>query len=206
MKKLLRTILPFITLLLFFTACIVTSINPIYTENDIVFRDDFLGSYIDGDSNSWIITLNKISSSIFQPKLEDSLDPKDIYAYKLEYTDGEGTGVFVLHLADISGAMFVDFYPNVQDIKENIFYSYHRVPVHSFGLIEFTDTTTNIRLLKYEWFEEFIEKNPDNIGFTRTESTLLLTAETKRLQQFMTKCKNNPLALDEPIVLKRLSN
>ena len=201
MKKYLKYFLPLTFILIFFSTCIVTSIHPIYNDDETVFKHQLFGTWFDDDSNKWVIVPYVATSFFSEPKLTDSLDPKDYKSYDLEYTDSEGLGKFVFHLVEISGNLFVDFYPYTNGLNENIFLSFHRMPVHSFGHISISDSISVIRLLNYEWFEELIKDTPEVIKHEKRESNLIITAKTDEIQSFLTKFKDDSEAFADSIVL-----
>ena len=83
----------------------IPSLNPIYREKDIVFKPELLGTWTEGsdEDEAWVFERGEDQS------------------YKLTYTDEEGReGEFVVHLADIKGHLFLDFFPgDLGDLKLN---------------------------------------------------------------------------------------
>lgn len=64
MKKVI--LLSLSTVFLLLNGCPVKSLHPFYTENDLVFKEELLGQWIDEDSTVWNIEQSASPSGFFQ--------------------------------------------------------------------------------------------------------------------------------------------
>ena len=172
--------------LLMFAGC-VPSLNPLYTEQDLVFDSALLGVWTDKDSTeTWELT---------------KADEKQ---YKLVYTDEDGkTGEFTAHLLKADGKTFLDLAPVEPLLPQNDFYKEHFLPTHTFAQITQTAPTVQISFLEPKWLKTFLAKNPSAIRHEKAGDETLLTASTKDLQRFLLAHLNTEGAFAKPISVKR---
>jgi len=197
MKKI--QIVSFIFLLLFFSGCLVRSIHPFFTDEDIVFDEAILGQWYDEDSLSWQISRYEHIGGF----LDNSAESDD--SYRLEFIDDEGRkNIFNAHLFRLGDSLYFDFCPLFEDGLEDSFYSYHLVPSHSLARLSFlSDKKMIIKWFHEEWLRELLSEDRVKIKhevFSRnpllqTES-YLLTASTEDLQKFILKYADHPEAFD----------
>jgi len=178
--------------------CFPTSINPLYTEPDLVFEPALAGVWrgdAEGDAAKETWAFEKAGDK----------------AYKLVHTDKDGrTGQFEVYRLRLSDTFFLDFFPAVgvdQETNRNEVYQFHFVPVHSFAKVSRTDSALQLSFLSLEWLGRLLEKNPqairhEMVGPTN-EQRCVLTASTKELQKFVRQHLDNKEAFLDPIKLKR---
>jgi len=190
MRK-IKTIVAALFVLFLMNSCIIVSLNPCFTKNDVVYRHDFEGVWHDSDDVTWNIT----------PRQTD----KPGKNYMLEMTDKETTSVFVLHIAKLGEYLFLDFFPDVSDNDpiDNLFLSFHRIPVHSFALIKFVDDKVFLNIMNEDWFKEEIKNWPD-LAYQEIEGLQVLTAPTQQIQKFLIENADNKKAfIENEIVLSK---
>lgn len=168
------------------TAC-VPSLNPIYTENDLIFDAALLGIWTDGESTeTWEFTF---------------ADEKE---YRLVHTDERGNkGTFEARLVRIEGKRFLDLAPVRSTASDNDFFSGHILSVHSF--VEVSQDGKNFRLsyLEPKWLKPFLEKNPNAVRHAFLDGEVVFTDSSKNLQKFIAANLNSPGAFSSPISVKR---
>jgi len=180
-----------LALALVLSAC-VPSLNPLYTERDLVFDTALLGVWAENDNaqNTWAF--------------ERSGDK----SYKAIYTEKGKTGEFEVHLLRLGDTLFLDFYPEDAGIKEmnrNDFYQFHFLPVHTFAKVSLSGSTVGMAFLDPDWLKKLLEKKPGAIRHEkRGEEGIVLTASTKDLQKFVLKHVHEAFG-DKPAVLNRVS-
>jgi hypothetical protein len=179
--------LPQIALLVFLlisTSC-VQSLNPLYTEPDLIFDPALLGVWIDKESTeTWELT-----------KIEDK-------QYKLIHTDENGKkGEFVAHLLKIDGKTFLDLVPIDSGLSPNDFYKGHFLATHSFILITQMGSTFQISYLEPDWLKNLLKENPQAIRHEKMEEKILLTASSKELQKILLANLNS--AFSRPVEITR---
>ena len=172
--------------LLILTSC-VPSLNPLYTDSDLIFDETLLGVWTDTDgAESWAF---------------NSSDAKE---YKLVYTDEKGKkGEFKTRLLKIEGKTFLDLTPVKPALEQNDFYKANFLATHTFVQITQTAPTVQISYLEPDWLKSFLDKNPSAIRHEKLSGEILLTASTKDLQRFLLTHLNTPGAFAKPIDIKR---
>ncbi len=172
--------------LLLLAGC-VTSLNSLYTEQNLFFDAALLGVWTDKDSKE-TLELTKAGEK----------------QYKLVYTDEEGkTGEFTAHLLKIDGKTFMDLTPIKPILPQNDFYKDHFLSVHSFAQISQTAPTVQISFLEPEWIKKFVAKNSTAINHAKMGDDILLTASPKQLQKFLLANLNTEGAFGKPISVRR---
>src|SRR5687768_17583190 len=175
-----------LTFLLMMAGC-VPSLNPLYTEQDLIFDKNLLGVWTDEDSKeTWAFTYS---------------DEKE---YKLVYTDEDGMkGEFKARLLKIDGNTFLDLTPIRTPGSQNDFYKGHFLTVHTFVLISQTAPTVQISFLEPEFLKNTIAKNPNALRHEKIGDDILITASTKQLQAFLLTHLKTEGAFAKPISVKR---
>jgi hypothetical protein len=149
----------------------VPSVQPLYTEADLIFEPAIVGDWADKSGNvAWTFA---------------KAGPKD---YTVTFIDDDGKkGVFSGHLVKVEGAQFMDLYPSELQVEQNGYYRGHFVPAHTFVRVQITDAGLKLSGLKPDWMKSFIEANPAAIKHEKLEDRILLTASSKDLQAFLAK-------------------
>jgi hypothetical protein len=174
-------------ILVAFTGCI-PSLHPIYTGKDIVFEPSLIGQWAE-DNSKEVLTFSRAGTN----------------QYKFVYMDDKGKlGTFSAHLANIKGNLFLDFFPDDLYLKENEFYRFNLLPVHTFAYVKQIEPTLQMSFPNPEWIKKFLNKNPGAIRHEQIESEIILTASTEELQAFWVKHLDTEGAFEEPSVMKRV--
>lgn len=151
------------------SGCIPT-LNPIYTEKDLVFESELLGTW----------TKSK-------PKEIWTFDQKSETEYLLTYSKKRKHITFKAHLLKIGESLYLDLYPESPQ-SDDYFNHMHLYPVHTFYKIEMTNDQLTIKALDYSWLEKGIDANQINISHIKSlDGRILLTATTEELQKFILK-------------------
>ena len=172
--------------LLFLTGC-VQSLNPLYTDDDLIFDEALLGVWTDAEATeSWSFTHSSGKE------------------YKLVYTDENGKkGEFKAHLLKIDGKTFLDLTPVKPALAQNDFYKANLLTTHTFVLVTQTAPNAQIAYLEPDWLKAFLDKNPAAVRHEKISGEILLTASTKELQKFLLTHLTTPGAFSKPIGIKR---
>ena len=172
----------------------VPSLNPLYTEKDLVFEPALVGVWTENDEakDTWA----------FEKQGENG--------YRLIYTNDGKTGEFEARLLKLGGTLFLDFYPDeagLKDLTRNDFYKSHLVPAHSFAKVMQIEPTLQMALLDPDWVKKLLEKNPGAIAHGQVaEDRIVLTAPTKELQKFVVQYAKEAFGEGEPSNLKRIKS
>ena len=175
--------------------CIPTSINPLYTGEDLVFDPALVGVWSEkGDSKeTWAF--------------EKAGDKE----YKLVYTENDGKiGRFEAHLLRLGHTQFLDLFPDESGIEEmdrSGFYKVHLLRTHSFLKVTQIEPALQMAPLDLKWLREFLGKNPKAIRHHKIgegdDAQIVLTDSTPELRKFVEKHLKTEGAFGEPINLKR---
>ena len=170
-----------IVLLMFAAGC-VPSLHPLYTEEDLVYEPNLVGTWEDEDSETWTFTKSSEKE------------------YNLATVENNGRkGSFIVHLVKVKGRLFLDLYPEEPVFKENMgdFYEGHLLKVHTFMRIEQIQPTLRIAPLDSDWIRAYLKKHPKEIRHEKVDDGILLTAQPKALQSFLIKHEKTKDAFGE---------
>ena len=162
-KYLLLIALPLVLL----SGCI-RSLQPLYTDADLVFDEALIGTWIDDDSKE-----------VWQFAKGDG------QFYDLTYTNSDGeSGLFAIHLVALKGERFLDFYPAEVEIPANAFYLYHLMGVHTIMHLRQIEPTLQMSSPDVDWLKKKLELDPTIIAHEVVDDEILLSASTQELQDF----------------------
>ena len=189
LKNILFVIIPVI----FITSCTVHSFYPLYTENELIKDDRILGSWrtITGkdspsDTIYWDIAFNQNKDKT----------NKFTYTLNLHYNNLlEDSAIFQLHLVKLDGNIFLDFFPEDGNIKNDLFTN-HLMPVHTFAKLEIEDEI-KITWFDSDWLQKLFEQNKIRMRHEKNNDTILLTAKPEELQKFIIKYAHDEKAYSE---------
>ena len=187
MQRLKLLVFPFGVLFLL-SGCIVRSLHPLYTDENVIFDARLIGQWAEEDSKEiW----------------EFSQQGEQRYKCVVYEEDGEQS-ILVARLLEIKGKMFLDFFPTDSDRQEGVFYQLHVLPVHSFAYVKQIEPTLQIRFPSSDWLQELLEKNPDAIRHeVLGKDDIILSASTEALQTFWLAHLDTEDAFDELSNLQR---
>lgn len=179
-----------------FSSCLIKSFNPFFHKEDVVFDDRLLGKWIDQDDGQWSFEKNKVEKDQDQNKKQHPY-------YILNYREDDGeVSRFMTTLFKLDDAFYLDFFPDLETISDRELLAVHTLPVHSLAKFGFTeDGQVSIRWFNEEWLGELIEQSKTQIKhevihYDGDEGTVVLSASTEALQQFIREHGNDPEAFD----------
>ena len=187
MAKVKSLVLLFLTVAFLAGGCIVTSLHPLYTQDDIIFDESLVGSWRQkNDNTTWMFK-----------KTENN-------RYQLFVFDEDGSGEFEACLMRLEEYLFLDLTPaEPENTPLNDFYFLHLVPTHSFMKVELDENTLILGFISLNWFEDLSMKKKD-IGVkyeVRDDDMILMTAPTEELKQFvLTNAEKEGFFEFEPLV------
>ena len=167
----------FLTVILLFAmlveGCVVTSIHPLYFEEDVVYNQTLLGTWSEkGENEAWLFK-----------KTEGN-------TYQLFIFDEESSGEFEARLVHLGDYLFLDIFPEEQQ-SGNVLYNLHMVQMHSFMKVSIEEDVLHLAPLDKEWFDEMIKQEKITIKHEKRDDLCVLTATTKELQEFVLKYADN---------------
>jgi hypothetical protein len=184
MKK--RILLTGAACALLLAACI-PSVNPFYTEKDVVFEPRLLGEWHEtgktNDAQSWVFE-------------QDGSN-----AYKLKISEPKGKeGQLSVHLFKLDKEYFLDLIPT--DVKyapdQTDLVSASMFPGHLVANVVQLEPTLKLVFFDFDKAQKFLEANPKALAHREEDHRMLLTADTRALQRFILKHLNSGDIFAEP--------
>ncbi len=175
------------------SGCLVKSLHPFYTEKDIVFRKDILGTYTDQEKGTWTI----------EPQEEKGLfgknkSNKPTKFYLLKMVDSKNRTVTLRGcLFKLDNDYYCDFYPESgnNDDNQTDLYNFQVLGVHTVARVVITKNQLFIKWYSEEWLGNLFKENKIRLAHENTEDdNIVLTASTQELQKFMRKFAKDPNA------------
>jgi len=184
MKSILR--ISAISLFAFLTGC-VQSLQPIYTEQDLVVDNSLIGSWEDKESNeTWAFSKTG--------RLE----------YKLLQTDAEGnTEEFIVRLVKVESSLFLDIVPAKPTPANTHLYQGRPVQMHTFAHIVRRPGAIEVSVLEMNWLKDQVAENAAAISHEKINGDIVLTSSPKETQKFISKHLTTRGAFSEPARLTR---
>ncbi|MBC8403467.1 MAG: hypothetical protein H8E14_18450 [Candidatus Marinimicrobia bacterium] len=175
--------LVFLLVVLCFMGCI-RSLHPLYTEEDLVFSTDLIGTWVDKENNIWT----------FIAAGENS--------YSLIFSEEGEPAQFESHLVKLGAYLFLDTYPEEPSIN-NDFYNMHLIGAHLFAKMEIYPDSCIYTLMDHEWLKNILSESIENLAYEMVDDTIILTANTAELQTLFKKYADDPEAFKDRTLLLR---
>jgi len=190
------------------SSCILTSLFPLYKVSDLIRDDRIVGSWsTDGEeipsdywTFEWLDTADT-GGVWFAPDLWSDYNTGN--TYRLIATEDSLEQEFIVHLFELGGKTYIDFYPTDVDLEHG-FLGMHMVPVHNFSEIEITDDKLIFRWFDPDFFADLIEQNKIKISHIDMNGAILITASTDELQKFVKKYGSETINYAEPDTIPRI--
>lgn len=197
-----------ITLLL--SGCVVYSFYPLYTSNDLFPNDILLGEWFEMDDQEVVFTNGDdewIFEHLIKGEKEDGVVDSSAYILTVKTIEKnkEIVSEFRVHVIELGGYLFLDFYLEEYGGDEVTLATFHIVPVHTFAKLTVKEDRLIINWYDQDWLEDLIKENKIRIHHEDNGDYILLTAKPKELQKFVTKYVNSEEAFEDglEVVLHR---
>ncbi|WP_372772856.1 hypothetical protein [Mangrovibacterium sp.] len=185
-------------------SCLVISVHPLYTKQDLFANDLLLGHWVDQDTTTWQFE--------YSYKGEEIPENIDSTAYVLRFREKGKTDFssseFKVHPVKLGGVYFLDFFleenePDSEDGPD--LFDLHLFPVHSFARLDMDADGATIRWFDPDWLRELAESDRLELNYELEDGTYLLTAPTDQLQDFVVKYVREEAAFEDGVtsILKR---
>lgn len=190
--------LAILVLLLGLTSCLST-VQPIFTEKDLVFDQKLLGKwrYTSKSISGFVeITVANKQDLAQQPGLA-KLAGK---TYLLRYTNTEGgvDAAYFGFMVKLGNKYYMDHYPAETPATANYepFYKNHYLKMHTCYLLSINkDNSFELKQFDETYMKQLIDDKKIRIRHeTREDGSLVVTASTKELQQYIMKYSDVPEA------------
>jgi hypothetical protein len=189
----------------------VMSLHPLFTEENIVFEEKLLGTWVDDlDSPKGTWEFKRVTD-IAQKDWELPPPKKPEKAYKLVLLNNEeGTkGSFFAHLVRLEGRLFMDVFPSQlpcaqMDPKQDwVFNTVFLIPGHSFAVIDAIEPQLKIRWTTEDEMKKLLKDEPKAVKHELVEDRIVLTASTDELQKFVLKYADDKRVFPAEVALTR---
>lgn len=172
-----RLTLPLLAALALLAAACVppVSLDPLFTEEDLIFDAALLGD--------WQVEINAEDGlCTFEQEADKS--------YELDCTVEGSQATFDAHLLRLGEHTFLD--TAVDDLhSENTFALAHLVPGHILSRVALDGDTLRLTQMSVEWLGKQLDDGAIKIAHRRLEDGILLTASTAELQSFFREHAGN---------------
>jgi hypothetical protein len=190
----------YIVLLVMLSGCL-TTLHPIFTEKDLVYKPELNGKWKtqNGSDTGWAeITPLVNEPSIELPGKASSIKNKG-YLIRYKEEDGDVSGQYIAFLARIGTHLYFDYYPVPleKDKKADEFYMQHFVKMHTPYRVDIRKNG-NFELSQLEggYLDKLIEEKKIRINHEiNSDGDAIITASTAELQQYILKYGDDPEAL-----------
>ncbi|MCX7918286.1 MAG: hypothetical protein N3A72_01505 [bacterium] len=182
MKYFFKTV-ALLSVVIWFSGCIIVSMNPIYeSEKELVFDPALLGTWTDSEGN-------KISFTKSGDK-----------RYTCVFDVGNIPNNFDAYLIQLDKYRFLDLYPGkLEEAKDmNIYYMLHLIPMHSISKVWFENDKLYLSFLNQEWFEKQIEQKKVSLPYAKINDRIVLTASAREIQRFILQYADDTSAFQKP--------
>lgn len=190
MKKRNAVIMAAVAVLL---ASCIPSVNPFYTDKDVVFEQRLIGTWQEKDKSD-------------EPQIWKYEEGKD-KAYKLTVTEKEGKqGEFEARLFKLKQDYFLDIIAteigtNVADlVKASI------IPGHLLMRVSQLEPELKFAMIDVDWLDKHLKEHPKALAHHRDDDQIFLTAETTDLQSFVLKHLGEDELFGKPAEMVRKDN
>jgi len=150
------------------------SVNPFYTDKEVVFDPHLVGEW-------WDQATNNPESWVFEQSTNKGFD--------VTVTEQGKTGKFNAHLFKLKDSQFLDVIPTDCNYASNQaeIVAYSMIPGHLLLRITQIEPELKFAACDYEWLQKYLETNPAALAHHIEYDRLILTADTKDLQKFVLK-------------------
>lgn len=189
--------LSLLALLLVMQSCILKSIQPFYTSDVVSFDSSLLGNFTDNKNGNWEIlsfkeAFDKDNKDANKYSKEDiEMLKKYNQAYIVSQTKKERRVTFLGVLFKVENDLFLDFTPiDYDDNNSNPLALQHLLKTHSVAKVnKQKEGVIELQWLDEEPIEELLKKEQLKLKHERVgvDETLVLTASSKELHQFLVK-------------------
>lgn len=178
------------------TGCPARILFPLFTEKELIFNPSLVGRWTLEDD---IYTFQKLGEKSYE---------------LLHYTNKTGydTAVFKSELGKIGKYWFLDLFPESRALESHLnngVFTHHLILAHTISRIWFEGDSIRIATLDNDWLRKIINKKKLKVPHVYIKDKnmgeqLIITANTKELQRFVTKYADNTGAFPNPGVLRRV--
>ena len=159
----------FISLFVLFVTGCIPSLNPLYTEADLIMDPTLVGSWEEkGTGEVW------------------TFSNSDKLKYSLVHTDAHGRkGEYDARLVRLEDKLFLDIVPVKPGFSQNDLYRERFIATHTFIHVIRKDSTVEIAYMESRWLKEYLAEHPNEIRHEKVNGEIVLTSSPKETQKFV---------------------
>lgn len=168
-----KILFPLLTTAALLAAC-VPSVNPFYTDKDVLADARLAGTWTEAGKTERAATWTFSTTT------------NQAYAVVIKEDDGK-TGKFAGHLFKLEKEMFLDLTPTECkfDDQQAEIVGWAVLPGHLLVSVKMDDGKLSLAFCNPEWIKKFLERNPAAIAHRVVNDEVMLTADTAALQKFV---------------------
>lgn len=170
----------------------IPSVNPFYTDKDVVFDPGLVGTWQEKGKEQ-------------KPQIW-RFEKADERAYKLAVTEEQGKqGEFDAHLFKLKQDYFLDLIPNNCDYATNQadLVAASMFPGHLLVRVIQIEPELKLAFFDFDWLQQQLTNNPSILAHHREGDRFVLTASTRELQRFVLKHLAEGELFNKPGVMVR---
>ena len=177
----------FILILVLFTTACVPSLNPLYTEADLIMDSALIGSWEEKETGeTWTFSSCE--------KLK----------YSLVHIDSDGRkGEYDARLVKIEDKLFLDIVPVKPGFRQNDLYRERFISTHTFVHVIRRGSTAEIAYMESRWLKDYLAENTNEIRHEKVNGEIVLTSSPKETQRFVLAHLSTRGAFSQPSELTR---
>jgi len=168
----------------FLSGCI-PSLQPFYTEQDLIFEPGLVGSFSEPDGSA-VWTFSKAADR----------------EYRLVIKDRANSSSFSAHLFKLANHTYLDLYPGkdgLDDCPREDFFKASLVPGHLVLKIPQIQPNLKLQVMDEDWIKEQLKMKKQTVPHSLIESDrLVLTGRTEEIQAFLKKISDEEKAWGKP--------
>ncbi|HTG43297.1 MAG TPA: hypothetical protein VK633_02075 [Verrucomicrobiae bacterium] len=173
-----------------FAACI-PSLQPLYSEKDLVFDPSLIGSFLEEKDKVVVWTFTKAGE-------------RD---YHLVIKEKEKRSPLSAHLFKIAGDQYIDLYPEnegFEDWQREDFFKSAIVPAHIFFRVTQIDPVLKVHALQEDWLKEYLAANKNAVPHSIVDNNrIVFTGSTDQMQSFLKKIASEKGAWSDPAEFRK---
>ena len=198
----LRIISVSLILTILLSAC-VPSLHPIYTDKDLVFDKELVGTWV-SDGETWVFKSidDKYYELIYSDTNKKSSKENDGIGKILPNSAGT-SAKFDAHLVKLGEEIYLDLFPDNSQFEQNTLLLLHIFPCHTFMKVRIENDKFSYQMFSGDWFKKSIEKNPEILSHEKVDDSYLITASTSELQEFILKYTDSEKMFEQNEILNR---
>ena len=172
MKK--RNLIAIVGVVVLLAACI-PSVNPFYTDKDVIYDQHLVGEWQEKDET------NNPEMWTFEQSTNNG--------YKLTVVEHGKTGEFTAHLFKLKQEQFLDLIPSKCEFATNQadLVNYSVFAGHLIARMPQVEPNLKLAFCDFDWLLKYLDKNPGALACHSEGNGAVLTADTRDLQKFVLK-------------------